>query len=452
MIKDRKDDFDAFRLRYSEFVFSGFSIEEGDESFSVRYAFRVDDEHHFEPSLSFPISREALASIDKDLLHNVLFHIGLVELISYWKLYCPRKVLIECASLDSEQVRFFSDLLFNGLGEFRYLNGIDCEQEEFVPRVESSGPALIKSSVRASGATECLVPVGGGKDSAVVLSLLHENGFSFKPLFLNEDPAASRVVTTVRAGAEDGVRISRKICPKLLECNRDGALNGHTPFSALLAFVSNGIAALMGVPYVVLANESSANEPTVPGTMINHQYSKSWHFEEQFADYFLRFVSGDVHYFSLLRPWNEARIVSELASRPALLDVFRSCNVGSKQDRWCADCPKCLFVYTMCAPYVGREKLVEIFGADLLAAEDQYPTLVSLAGMSEEKPFECVGAAGEVMAAIKSISLAADPPALVVRFVGEFGAEVERSLTMEELVGESGDEHGVPEKFLHLLN
>ena len=53
-------------------------------------------------------------------------------------------------------------------------------------------------------------------------------------------------------------------------------------FSAILAFSSYISAILLGKKYIVLSNEASANEANVEGTNINHQYSKSIEFENDF--------------------------------------------------------------------------------------------------------------------------------------------------------------------------
>ncbi len=76
----------------------------------------------------------------------------------------------------------------------------------------------------------------------------------------------------------------------------------------MLAFVSLLVAAGAGLRYIALSNESSANEPTVPGTQINHQYSKSLDFEQDFRNYVKQFIHPEMAYFSFLRPLNELQI------------------------------------------------------------------------------------------------------------------------------------------------
>ena len=88
----------------------------------------------------------------------------------------------------------------------------------------------------------------------------------------------------------------------MLELNSQNFLNGHTPFSALLSFITYLVAYLSNRKYIVLSNETSANEANVRGTNINHQYSKSFEFEQDFRYYAKTFIfkNDEVNYYSLL--------------------------------------------------------------------------------------------------------------------------------------------------------
>ena len=186
----------------------------------------------------------------------------------------------------------------------------------------------------------------------------------------------------------------------MLELNRQGYLNGHTPFSAIVAFSSLIAARLYDLPYIALSNESSANESTVSGSTVNHQYSKSFQFEQDFHRYAADYLPGSAYYFSLLRPLSEFQIARYFAGLKQYHQIFRSCNVGSKTDSWCGHCPKCLFVCLILSPFLNREEVKEIFGRDMLEDKELKDTLEKLTGIQEEKPFECVGSRSEVNTAI----------------------------------------------------
>ena len=83
--------------------------------------------------------------------------------------------------------------------------------------------------------------------------------------------------------------------------------------------------------------------------------------------------------------------------------IFKSCNVGSKQDIWCCHCSKCLFVYIILAHFLTIEELDGIFNKKLLEDETLLNDFYKLCGVVEEKPFECVGSRDEVNASINEI-------------------------------------------------
>ena len=205
--------------------------------------------------------------------------------------------------------------------------------------------------------------------------------------------------------------------------NKKGYLNGHTPISSVIAFSAFAFATILGKEYVVLSNESSANEGNTGGD-VNHQYSKSTEFEQDFREYTSKYFGSNTQYFSLLRPWSEWQIAKEFVKYPQYNSVFRSCNVGSKTDSWCGSCAKCLYVYIMMSAFLKDEDLVNIFGKDLYQDENLDTMLKSLVNPDYDKPFECVGTRDEVRLALKTaIDLRKDSlPLLLKRNFEEISA------------------------------
>ena len=66
---------------------------------------------------------------------------------------------------------------------------------------------------------------------------------------------------------------------------------------------------------------------------------------------------------------------------------------------WCGRCAKCLSIYTQLYPFVSDAQIRGIFGEDLFARADLVPLARSLAGLTETRPLECVGAIDETLAA-----------------------------------------------------
>ena len=405
---DNQQKFDALREEFSTFTFERQTVRLENGTLSLAFDFNLDDRYHFSPTLEIP-SRPFFDwdGLPKDRLEALAFQIGMTELVSYWKIACPKKVVVKPLALTERQISFWKKLYYNGLGEFLYLNGITVSEAELMRietlPIDSNRTVAARNDMDSSWFEEkTLVPIGGGKDSVVTLECLRGK-MTVIPLIVNPRGATLNCVKTAGYKENDYIVINRTLDPTMLKLNAEGYLNGHTPFSALLAFISVLVAFGSRSKYIALSNENSANEATVPGTNINHQYSKSIEFERDFRSYVAENLSDKVQYFSFLRPLSELQIASLFAQCEAYHPVFRSCNAGSKTDSWCGHCPKCLFTWIILSPFLSKEKLVAIFGKDLMADESLRPVYEELNGTAAVKPFECVGTVEEVRACINAV-------------------------------------------------
>lgn len=384
-------------------------------------------------------------------MQNLIFHIGMVELVSYWKAACPPQVIIKPFKLVPEQIAWWKEIYFQGLGEFFYLNSIVPDKHSFM-QIEC---ATAKPTERFDISLEdkLIIPVGGGKDSVVTLELLSPH---FDTLALIMNPRGASLLTAEAAGYSRDlvIEINRTIDPLLLELNKQDFLNGHTPFSALLAFQCLLASALTGRRHIALSNESSANEATIEEMQINHQYSKSITFEADFRWYVARYISPAFNYFSFLRPLNELQIGRLFAGFPAYFDIFKSCNVGSKTDIWCGHCSKCLFAFIILSPFISRDRMVEIFGKDMFAVEALWPYLRQLSGLDDIKPFECVGTVDEVKLALQIILEGRgqeELPVLLRRYAESILSAHYHPGLLHTLLNEYNEEHFLQNDFLSIL-
>ena len=427
---DNQAKFEALRREFSTFTFVKQTVERADGKLFLAFDFSFDDRYHFRPTLEIP----ARPFFDWDglpeaQLQSLAFQIGMTELVSYWKIACPKRVVVKPFSLTESQKIFWKKLYYNGLGEFLYLNGITVSEADLM-QIESVG-AQPFAKVEMPLVEKTLVPVGGGKDSVVTLECLR-NKMPVIPLIVNPRGATLNCVKTAGYGENDFIVINRTLDPTMLKLNAEGYLNGHTPFSALLAFITVLVAFGSKSKYIALSNENSANESTVPGTNINHQYSKSIEFERDFRNYVAANLNDNVQYFSFLRPLNELQIASLFAQCEAYHPVFRSCNVGSKTNSWCGHCPKCLFTWIILSPFLSREKLTAIFSKDMLNDSTLRPFFEELNGTAPVKPFECVGTVEEVRACVEA-------------------AENHNFTAVEAILNRFNSEHFLPEKFEQIL-
>ncbi len=420
---DNQYKFDALRKEFSTFTFERQTVKCENGALSLAFDFNLDDRYHFCPTMEIPArSFFDWDGIPMEQLETLAFQIGMTELVSYWKIACPKRVVVKPFALSESQKKFWKKLYYNGLGEFLYLNGITVSEAELmvvegIDTLTSFGmtclqkPAdhVIPSDVGASVSMgswlkeQTIVPIGGGKDSVVTLECLRKE-MPVIPMIVNPRGATLNCVKTAGYKDDEFIVINRTLDPTMLKLNAEGYLNGHTPFSALLAFISILVAFGSRSKYIALSNENSANESTVPGTNINHQYSKSIEFESDFRNYVAENLSDKVQYFSFLRPLSELQIASLFAQCEVYHPVFRSCNAGSKTDSWCGQCPKCLFTWIILSPFLSREKLIAIFGKDLMADESLRPIFEELNGTAPVKPFECVGTVEEVRACMEAVN------------------------------------------------
>ena len=211
----------------------------------------------------------------------------------------------------------------------------------------------------------------------------------------------------------------------------------------------------------MLANERSASEGNLvhDGVHVNHQFSKSAR-----AEALLRAAAAEatprIAIFSVLRPASELGIARRFATLTGYHGAFTSCNAVFRLDpalrarSWCADCPKCRFVFLALAPFMEPDALAGIFGAAMLDDEAQYAGFALLAAEGGHKPFECVGEEDECLAALTL--LAGDPRwrdrPVARRLIdevldrrGEDPGRVTRALALS-------DEHFVPEPLIEQVH
>ncbi len=441
--------FNGLRDKFVSFEYRDFTVERTHSMCRVTYDFAIPGLSEFSPVWEFPICVDN-EIINDELLNRLLFNLGMVETISYYKSACPATVKVKCGMLTHEQRAWWKKLYYNGLGEFMYRNGIAIDEEELLS-IECVGKccegisdctAVLHDERSYEG---CLVPVGGGKDSVVSLELL--KGEKLVTYSINANATTGNVIGVCDYRSGD-YRVSRTIDSRLLELNRQGYLNGHIPFSAVVAFSSVIAAYLCGSRYIVLSNETSANETTVKDSFVNHQYSKSYEFEQDFCRYFLTITDSDIHYFSFLRPLTELQIAWLFSKCRAYHGVFRSCNAGSRSGIWCCSCPKCLFVYIILLPFMGTDELHGIFGEDLLDKESLDFDFRELAGIEENKPFECVGTRREVLACLKSFIERGGSSILTDRYRDFIMKAPDR---IDDMLKEWVDENSLPESFENIL-
>ena len=439
------------RSRYPIFRYESFELERSSSRVTARFKFSIPPDITFAPEVIFEPVDERWHAISEESLRNTVFHLGLIESFSYWKATASPVIEVYAGTLAEEQISWWQDLLIHGMGEFFYRNQIDFTPEAFVKiTAKFSGGPYEKH--RGELPRRSLLTIGGGRDSALAAALLRNSGHLFTCMMLNPSSSAQKIAGYVSGSAP--VIIRRAICPELLELNRRGYLNGHTPFSAYLAFLGAVCLLLYGYSDIIVANERSSDEGNVHyrGREINHQYSKSLRFETRFDEYLHRFLMSGGRYFSLVRPLYELQIGKLFSQFPDLFQLFKSCN-RNRSDSWCGRCAKCVSVFVTMYPFLPPAALSKIFGHDLFDSEETIPILCELAGL-EIKPFECVATRNEIVAvvalAIAKLRNNSQPLPLVLQYAARHIPGINEAAAASVLLAAYGP-HRIPQEFESLL-
>jgi hypothetical protein len=155
------------------------------------------------------------------------------------------------------------------------------------------------------------------------------------------------------------------------------------PITGIISFISVTTACLYGYKAVYTSNEKSASEENTiwKGYKINHQYSKSQEFEQDFKNYIQPFVN--IEYTSLLKNLYEIQIAEKFSKLKDFFPYFSSCNrnftISKKKKntpRWCCKCEKCAFVWLILSPFIDIEQLSKIFGENLFEKEELFETFL----------------------------------------------------------------------------
>lgn len=368
----------------------------------------------------------------------------LIAGVSYYK--CGVPTPIHTPPLIPAERALMEALYDKGLRELAYRNGLAMPLP--VELVEREGSPAEPAAAPAQG-RGALIPIGGGKDSALVGDLVPDGQL------MSVNPVGGHEALAERLG-RPLLRVRRTMDPGLREAVEAGAINGHVPVTAINSAIAVVLAAALGLRDVLMGLERSASEPTLvaDGIEVNHQFSKSAEAEALLQAVF---APVGVRYLSVLRPMTELAIGGAVAER-GLTDSILSCNraftvwsgnESSRTQRPCGECAKCLFTALMLAPSSDPAEVREHFGRDLLDEPELLDEVRAL--WSSEKPFDCVGERHESAAAVVMLSRLKEwrdqavPRELAAEAEGvlaEVGAPPERYLELdgtEELPAEYRD-------------
>ena len=82
----------------------------------ITFMFTIGEEIVFNPTINIPQRNfYRWDSITKEQYDILVFNIGMIELISYWKSTCSPKIVVKPFVLNDKQIAFWKKLYYNGL-------------------------------------------------------------------------------------------------------------------------------------------------------------------------------------------------------------------------------------------------------------------------------------------------------------------------------------------------
>ena len=129
---DNSKKFRDLREKYDTFIYHSFDVKNSDDEIIIKLKYEIKDLTTFEPEVR--ISKKNI-NVDDRLIENcknAAFHIGMMELVNYWKATCSPNVVIKAGYINDEQINWFKKLYFYGLGEMFYTNGISTSILDFM--------------------------------------------------------------------------------------------------------------------------------------------------------------------------------------------------------------------------------------------------------------------------------------------------------------------------------
>ena len=437
------------RNAVSRFHFKACAFDTDTGIATLDYAF--DDGIVFSERIEFPGAPFVLSARQAEAVAATLRTLHLIAGVSYYKAAAPETIVIDSYSIDAGTAAFLQRVYENGLGEFAYRNGLSLRGKIKFPNTGAAVGSKSQNLSDNGSASHALVAIGGGKDSLVSIESLRRLGIAQTITWIGSAPL-------IRSCAErTGLplyNISRSLAPELFAMNKQGALNGHIPVTAVNSAILTLAAVLQNANQVVFSNERSASYGSlIEGTgEVNHQWSKGWDFERDFAAHVKTHIAADLNYYSLLRPFSELAVARQFARSDYYDAHFSSCNrnfhiLGERPtQRWCGVCPKCHFVFLALAPFMPKPRLMTIFGRNLLDEVEQTAGFDALLEYQDHKPFECVGEGRESRAAMAV--LAQSPSWREDALVRRFSKEILPQLNADELAIAPllvpDDEHAIP--------
>ncbi|TDR22680.1 hypothetical protein [Marinicella litoralis] len=360
----------------------------------------------FSEQFDFPAATKTRYEQIQQPLETALNCLHWMAGVSYYKTSLARQLKFSQNLPNDRQAAWLTETWQSGLAELAFEN-----QKPWLDFIDFPSQSKPETASITGLQARSLVAIGGGKDSLVSIEMLKNLAEDISLFVVGQSTFIQSVAEKTSIPL---LQVRRTVDARLKEVNEQGAFNGHVPITAINSCVAVVAALLFDYDSVVFSNERSADVGNVEdekGRWVNHQYSKSFEFEQAWQSIIHNDIAIHLDYFSLLRPFSELAVVKKFAKLTPYFPYFSSCNrnfhlAGSRNsaNHWCGECPKCAFVFLCLAPFIKKQQLLHIFNKNLLADDQLQDLFAALLGVKGQKPFECVGEERECRTAMRMLA------------------------------------------------
>ena len=229
------DMFTQLRTKYPVFYYENYTIHQDRDQIYLRFFYNISSKFDFIHEINI-LKKNFIFETDLYSLpiKNIVFQLGLIEMIRYWKSTCSPKVIVKASILINAQIIWWKNLFYKGLGEFFYSNSIETTSDDFMEIVSASN--FMHYPFKINVGHKNLILVGGGKDSIVTLNLLSKIQSENSCLVYN--PRKFRIESALLSGypSDKIVEVRRITDKKLLKMNKIEFFKWSSPLLSFLGF------------------------------------------------------------------------------------------------------------------------------------------------------------------------------------------------------------------------
>ena len=92
--------FNTLREKYPKIIYKSYKITDNEDNIELEYQFLIPGLEEFNHYITIPKDNLKNTNINKSLLNSMVFRLGIVELINYYKCVCPKVIEISAGYID----------------------------------------------------------------------------------------------------------------------------------------------------------------------------------------------------------------------------------------------------------------------------------------------------------------------------------------------------------------